>query len=252
MKGKRMSYGNPVRLYLLLSILFFAMLNWNNSVNSEKSTNQPGQVIFDSQESDSLQTDKSSSLSINGNQTVLDKIDWELLRETRYMGELSNQQIIDSMAVKDVSWFEEKIIKQVVKLYRTENGIFRSYLVSKFPIMMFLVVPFFAFIMQGVYYKKGQLFITNLIHSLHLHAFVYLLLSVFFLLSVIVSNATFSAISGIASLIWIFIYVMISASRIAVTGKLNLFFRTTLLALLYLIMLFTFLVLLFLITALLF
>lgn len=248
-EGKRMSYANPVRLYILMSILFFAILSWQRS----QETNQPQQdVIFETEENSNDSIQVTPDLSVEVDNSIFDKIDWKLLKETRYHRNLSNQDIIDSMAIENTTWFEGKIVEQVVKLYRTDRNIFQSYVAGKFPLMMFIVVPFFAWVMQGVYYRKKQLFITHLIHSLHLHTFTYFILSIFLFLALWIENQTFMGLWGFMSLLVIFIYIMKSVRKVYEFKWVSVFFRTFFLSGFYVVMLVVFLLMLFIITALIF
>lgn len=49
---------------------------------------------------------------------------------------------------------------------------------SKIPIMMFLALPIFAFLLKQLYFRRKRLYVMHLIHTLHLHSFAYFLYGV--------------------------------------------------------------------------
>jgi len=54
------------------------------------------------------------------------------------------------------------------------------YLLSKIPLILFFILPVYGLILKLFFYKKGH-YIIHLIHSLHLHAFVFAWMSIVWL-----------------------------------------------------------------------
>jgi hypothetical protein len=50
------------------------------------------------------------------------------------------------------------------------------------PVMMFLLLPFYALLLKLLYIRRNVLYVKHLIHGVHLHTFTFFLLSLLLLL----------------------------------------------------------------------
>lgn len=78
--------------------------------------------------------------------SIFGKIDWELLIELSNNKELTVQQTFDSLNLGNVSWWEDKFVKQTIIANREGKKRFVAYIIKNLPIMMFLLLPIFALI----------------------------------------------------------------------------------------------------------
>ena len=177
--GKRKSYVSPIRLYIFISFIFFLVLNlvWQEYRTPET---QPQKNKF-----------KLSFQYFSVNSTEL-------------VG-LAESKVESLMIVRNVerSKFNLYAIKQ---LHRITNGgaeDFYHLLIKNASYAMFIVMPLFALLLNTFYRKQNRLYIEALVHSLHLHTFGFLALTIFFIISKFHSSI-FAPIGLISILIFYF------------------------------------------------
>lgn len=124
--GKRVKYIPPLRMYIIVSIIFFLLL----------SVDKPGSHIprKDIGPSMAQRTDLTNNGSIENKEEFWDS-------------------------------FKDKF--------------FKTYL----PNLFFLLMPGFALILKALYFRHKKLYIEHCIFALHLHTFVFLLFSIYLIIS---------------------------------------------------------------------
>jgi hypothetical protein len=79
----------------------------------------------------------------------------------------------------------------VMQLYRITNAgaeAFYHFLVKNSSYALFILMPLFAMLLRVFYRKQSQFYIESLIHSLHIHTFGFLLLTLYLIISKIFSS----------------------------------------------------------------
>ncbi|MEO1051611.1 MAG: DUF3667 domain-containing protein [Bacteroidota bacterium] len=104
---------------------------------------------------------------------VLNRIDSEKLDKLIENDDLTDEQIIDSLDLGQLSFFEYRMARQMVRLQREGDDRLSAYIIENMPVMMFLLIPVFALILKVFYIRRKTLYIKHLIHALHLHSFAY-------------------------------------------------------------------------------
>jgi hypothetical protein len=207
-EGKRASFVNPIRLYLIISLVFFFVFSMvssdiiQDSVNkfdetTEELTDQladSSKVLLDevlagnlaSIESDSVYTllqDKSDStknytFSIqrpdSSNEFITEE-NFTIYMQLRQNYEVSVDQVLDSLNTDSLSGFQYDFAKKIIRLDRAENQVVISQLLKNLPLMMLFILPVFALVLKLFYLGRNQYYITHLIHALHLHSFAYVI-----------------------------------------------------------------------------
>ena len=167
--GKRVRYVNPLRLYLLVSIIFFFAIHL-----LAQRANVDGQTKW-------------------GQQPMTPEAKAKLEQKLAKLPSETQAEVRAAIAEphKDRPFFEagtnandpnasgfEKWINERVKERIGENGVnlkvFFVTLVSNLPAMMLCCIPLFAFVLKVLYIRKRFLYIDHLIYALHIHAFAYL------------------------------------------------------------------------------
>ena len=114
---------------------------------------------------------------------IIDRIDWQLVNSLKYNWEYSDEEILDSMRLSNLSPFEKHVAIQSIKIGRADKAQIVEYVMKNLPLMMLILIPIFALILKLLYFRKRkELYIHHLIHGLHLHSFAYLLYGVSLLL----------------------------------------------------------------------
>jgi len=207
--GRRAHYVRPIRLYLFTSIVFFFLL-----AAMVKSFERPGvNLIYKSPEEEALDTQERRDslfkklpglnpikpawtpensmvlvkppidslpdpefdidIAIGNRSTSLDSI-IQLANDLK----LSEEEVVDQIHISesDLSTMEREILIRLIRIYRTNIHDIYQLIIRNVPFMMFILVPLFALLLKLAYVRRKKWrFLHHVIHSLHLHAFFYLL-----------------------------------------------------------------------------
>jgi hypothetical protein len=165
--GKRVKYVQPIRLYLMLSILLFFIL----SIDTNK-TSSGGLISSDA-----------VGLTFNVNDS--DTIYYENLEALRKDVETQGkEQYLDSMKI--VGFWDRLFVSQIIKFAFSDKRSVSHYLMNSISVMMFFLLPFFAILLKLFFNKNKHFYVEHLVFSIHLHSFIFILLIIFFLINVFV------------------------------------------------------------------
>ncbi len=224
MEGKRVKYANPIRLYLVISLIHFFLFSLTME---NKSSNNEGIVKTTSSEnqakSDSLDVMVDSALTelniprpdtVEVNEAEEDTIffiansDWKVIKEmTRKDGKrYSLEQIEDSIQIDQKNRIPRYLTSKLIKLMNSEMHSINMYIVSKIPGVMFFLLPFYALLLKLFFSKR--LYINHLVHSLHIHSFTFTMLSILWIVELI--NDPFSDTIALAFPCILIVYIIFS------------------------------------------
>lgn len=205
-EGKRASFVNPIRLYLIISLLFFIVFSMvsNDIIQDTVKTidaaaGQLSEDLTDSSrvlldevlagdlsniESDSIYTlipnpedsTKGYTFSIqkpDSTNKFITEDNFATYMRLRDDYDISVDQLLDSLNTDSLSSFQHNLTKNLIRLDRAENQVVISQLLKNLPLMMLFILPIFAFALKLFYMRRNQYYITHLIHALHLHSFAY-------------------------------------------------------------------------------
>lgn len=150
------------------------------------------------------------------NKSILERIDWTLINKMKDDRAYTDQQILDSMNLKNLSGFDEHIAMQSIRVIRADKEQFIEYILNNLPLMMFILIPIFALIIKLLYLRKKKgLYIHHLIHALHLHSFAYVFYGVSLLLIFYaVKKESIQEVMGVASFVIVSTYAYFSFLRV--------------------------------------
>lgn len=210
-EGKRTSFIHPLRLYLIISFIFFFLLALlidqviedgkislvANGDHKGISTAAPV-----APQSPKLQAalDTAESRINAKNPGSVDLPDTAALRSAANMGNrfveilmdrsLTDEQVLDSLEIKmnKDNDFSRLVIHQTRKIAQKDMDVFLPYLGQNLSILMFLLLPIFAFYLYVLFGRKEKYYISHAIHALHLHSFSFLVLGLLILLEIFFSG----------------------------------------------------------------
>ncbi|MGE5399064.1 MAG: DUF3667 domain-containing protein [Bacteroidota bacterium] len=168
--GKRATYVPPVRIYVFVSFIFFmlaSMLPGNVSTSSSvKETEKKGIEKKEHKQ-------KSTGVSLFAvNDEVPEGMSQKQYDSLVAMGKKNNSKFGNFVMEKSLEIKDEEGKKE-----------FKHKLMKNISYLMFILMPLFALIVFLFHLKKGHYYYEFLIYSIHLHSFLFLLFSVFILLS---------------------------------------------------------------------
>lgn len=184
LEGKRMSYVNPIRFYVLISFLFFLLLSLlvDDSIVGVNSSQYPN--------GDSLTT----TFSINPLDSIAQNP--ELDQDT--------QELIEGI-LQYSEGNEDKFTRDGIKKLIQNPTNFFQYYISKLPIMMFILMPVYALVLWFFFWNRHPFYLQHLIHTLHLHAFMFFFLIIITLFVELVGSYTWlNWIFALAFLTYVF------------------------------------------------
>jgi hypothetical protein len=234
--GRRMSYLNPIRMYIFISAMFFLALFAGKKEHApEKGDDlQAVKVISYRQHlADSLRAAVVDSLRATFNREMAARLDTGKEKEPKdeslslNMG--NGNVIIDMTEYKYNSVHEFDSVQATLPDTAKDKGIMHWILRHNtrekekrgtakihievdishdIPKLMFILLPLFALYVGWFYSREKYYFVNHAIFSVHYHSFVFLLFLVFHLLGKLIPGEWTEPILALVSLILSFVYLV--------------------------------------------
>ena len=240
--GKRVRYVNPLRLYLLASILFFFAVNYgakgiriDPTKFPEEKRAEVAAAIADKR--DEIEAElKKENLTPEQRRKAQKALDYltkptssatttptpeetpspsaapggsptaESGGQQKY-GPVGDRPFVVFDDAKSTTPFERWIegrAKEKMGEQGTKMGLFISTLLSNLPYMMLCCIPLFALVLKLLYIRRRRFYIDHLIYALHIHSFFYAAVMLIVLLTIGLTRFTPGAIAGwLIALLWI-------------------------------------------------
>jgi hypothetical protein len=251
LKGKRMGYLNPVRMYFFISFLFFFILFAQKT--REDQIDQRSQTVQNLNPAKQILADSlKKTLLIPKSPTTANKIRDSLIREiaqkldtsilpvtkdesigfsfstngflftlveTRYnrTAEYDSVQRALPADKRDgfiLGLFIKKNIRLTQKLGRTSNISVHEEFQHNVPKLMFLLLPLFALFLLIFYRRKKFTYAAHIIFSIHYHSFAFLLLIATSLINFILPFYRLNLVILILSLTLLFLYLVLALRNV--------------------------------------
>ncbi|WP_026755967.1 DUF3667 domain-containing protein [Sediminibacter sp. Hel_I_10] len=217
LEGKRLMFLHPAQMYLFISVVFFSILSFsisdqtetlNEELKRDLTTKQKVSVL------DSIRAVQSDSTEREEARAFLKKNQWlSGLDDKAVDSILSNESVeknkvsfgfdveeIDSLInidaketdiyksmgmESDAGWFQRKAYAQALKFYKKRDGgsILKTF-IDTIPIALFILLPLFALILKLLYYNRGR-YAHHLVFSFYFFSFLFIVFSFVFGLNLI-------------------------------------------------------------------
>jgi len=237
--GKRVRYVNPLRLYLLASILFFFAVNYgakgiriDPTKFPEEKRAEVAAAIADKRGEIEAELRK-DNLTPEQREKVQKALDYltkpsatitPTTEETasptpapsasptaeshqQSYGPVADRPFVVFDNAKSTTPFERWIegrAKEKMGEHGTKMGLFISTLFSNLPYMMLCCIPLFALVLKLLYIRGRIFYIDHLIYALHIHSFFYAGIMLIVLATIGVTRFGPGAIAGwLIALLWI-------------------------------------------------
>src|SRR6266446_1553115 len=229
--GKRVRYANPLRLYLLASILFFFAVNFGakgihfdaSKLGSKdraeleadlKNTDLPPEAREKLQAL--LQESSPSPTPSPVTSASSPPPSAETEQQKKQYGKIGERPFVAFDDAKSTTPFERWIearAKEKMGEHGTKMGLFISTLFSNLPYMMLCCIPLFALVLKVLYIRRRIFYIDHLIYALHIHSFFYTGIMLIVFITMGLNRIASGAIAGwIIALLWIAFVVQIFLS----------------------------------------
>jgi Protein of unknown function (DUF3667) len=234
--GKRVRYVNPLRLYLVASVLFFFAVNYG----AKDLRLQPGKLspkdraeleadlkkgdlppaAREQLEALLLESPSPSSSPQSTSPSPTTNVPSpspapETDKQKQY-GKIGERPFAVFDEAKSTTPFERWIearAKEKMGERGTKMGLFIATLFSNLPYMMLCCIPLFAFVLKILYLRRHIFYIDHLIYALHIHTFFYIAIMLIALTTIGLNRLIPGPIAGwIIALLWIAFVVQIFLS----------------------------------------
>lgn len=229
-KGKHKTYYHPIRLYLVMSLIFFGILNFVGNIgdsvdfnigeenNLEETVAKEAHRIDFLEEIDTLSeqivlfqdsTAKAALDSLKrriGEGLEKDSFNITLGGEEKHFDYqdivvLDGKELVEKYEIK--GFWNQIMTKQVIHFVHDQSSFARQ-LMNNFPLMLLTMMPFLALFMKLLYVRRKRFYVEHLVLNFHHHAFAFLLLTGLFLIP---ENYREYVITPVIIAIFIFLYL---------------------------------------------
>ena len=232
--GKRVRYVNPLRLYLLASILFFFAVNYGaKGINFDASKLGPKDradleaelkkenlppaarekleaLLRDSSPSPApspATNAPSPTTAPTASSDVASQPTESANEQKKEYGKVGERPFVAFDDAKSTTPFERWIegrAKEKMGEHGTKMGLFISTLFSNLPYMMLCCIPLFACVLKMLYIRRRIFYIDHLIYALHIHTFFYTAIMLIVLATIGLTRFAPGALAGwLITLLWI-------------------------------------------------
>jgi hypothetical protein len=207
--GRVQQYIPPIRLYLLTSLIFFALFlttdSANVSVQRERSEFQQ-ELQSDTSLQRRVRTGRGRGPMIGVQLDPADTANW------------LEQPDVNLLGIERFNRAAEQRIKEFA-VYGEEEGTrrFIRSIIAEMPKVFFMLLPLYAFLLWIFFRKQRKYYVEHFIMGLHLHAFGFLALMILPLLDIPFLPAWGKTISDFISpfvLLWVVVYIFFALRRV--------------------------------------
>jgi hypothetical protein len=228
--GRRVRYVHPLRLYLLVSILFFFVVNyWAKSIHAD-----PGKLSAEDRADIAAELDKEDippevkarvrgALEAKGMtqpeaQTPSSPKITATPKPSAVASPLPSASAASPTPAGDFGplvqfdkppsdrfekWLEQRA-KEKMGEHGSKMALFIATLFSNLPYMMLCCIPLFAFVLKVLYVRKRIFYIDHLVYALHIHSFAYLAIMLIVLITIGLNRSIPGVFAGwIIAALWI-------------------------------------------------
>ena len=252
-EGKRKKYLHPIRLYLIFSLFYFFVISWVIPTNFlDRIMTTDISSIIDDMDDVEVQ-DKRKSISEEDRRTVdsifqkanfttplspprdkesVPQYNWKQIKAMAIDDDLTNDQF--KVAIDNTSWNFDvlNISTEKKRRFIANSNLYINNSARNLPIMMFLLLPFFALILHLLYIRHSKFYVEHLIHSLNLHSFAYLIYGIGILLLQFEIGDSWTIMW--VSFLLVTVYAFLSIKRIHKGGWFKSLFKFSVLGFVYL------------------
>jgi hypothetical protein len=193
-KGKRIHYIHPVRLYILMSLLYFFVFGYvagikdltiraleGNKTATDSTGQQQNLITVQGDVDFKVNTDNSKdskgSLRNVGNNWLLRAIQDPQMTESALLDTIKNNEI-NIQKIKIINNLDKIIAKQLLKIGQRDLPMFINEILSNIPLMMLIMLPLLAVMLRVIYPFAPFYYIEHFVNILYLQSFVYFIFSI--------------------------------------------------------------------------
>jgi hypothetical protein len=229
-KGQRKKYTHPIRLYLFSSLFYFFVIGLVIPVNilddilskdlSVMGDNEDIGMLEELSPAEKAELDSvlefgtrnipffPSPRSVYRKDSLQKRVTWKELRFLSLDKDISNQEFAAFLSQSSFN-LGLPIGIEKKRNFVANSNLFIVQSAKNLPLMMFVLLPFFALLLKLLFYKSKLYYIEHLIHGLHLHALAYVVYGFSILLFLVLGQSNFLPIQYSFYLVSLFAFISI-------------------------------------------
>lgn len=185
--GKRLTYVNPIRLYVFTSFVFFLMMGLTGQHENPYERNMEvqqkakldsiyivSQMLFDSLRAGKVSPD--DTFAVRNEADLLRIMGTDTIRNAAHQYDSIQNALPDHLKEP---WWERKMQIRMLELRDKYGGnmgkALNDKLIHHYPKLMFLLLPFFALLLKWFFRRKNWVYADHAIFSIHIHTFIFML-----------------------------------------------------------------------------
>ncbi|MBK7105184.1 MAG: DUF3667 domain-containing protein [Ignavibacteriae bacterium] len=180
LKGKRVSYILPLRLYIFTTFVFFFVVSLNtkmdfdkfSGVNADSSKTAVNDIDSSTSFDEKIANDLKSDVTYNIDSSKSKK---EVIVKGPGFNFSMDKSYDSSSAF--VKYLNNKS-KYLASFGEESSTIFWKEVINQIPKVMFILLPLFALFLKLLYLRKKILYVEHIVFSLHIHTFIFIILIV--------------------------------------------------------------------------
>ena len=225
--GRRVRYVHPLRLYLLVSILFFFVINyWAKSLHvdpSKLSAEDRAEIAADPDIPQEVkakvqraidakgltqpeaQTSPSPEAAVTSQPSAIASPPPAVASPSRSPSRDFGPLLQFDKPPSDgfEKWLEQRA-KEKMGEHGSKMALFIATLFNNLPYMMLCCIPLFALVLKVLYVRKRVFYIDHLVYALHIHSFAYLAIMLIVLITIGLNRSIPGTFAGwIIAALWI-------------------------------------------------
>jgi hypothetical protein len=224
--GRRVRYVHPLRLYLLVSILFFFVINyWAKSIHadpSKLSAEDRAEIAADPDIPPGVKARIRGALDAKGRtqpeprtspspgaaavtpQPTAIASPSPSATSSTPSGDFGPLLQFDKPPSDPFEKWLEQRAKEKMGEHGSKMALFIATLFNNLPYMMLCCIPLFALVLKVLYVRKRVFYIDHLVYALHIHSFAYLAIMLIVLITIGLNRSIPGAFAGwIIAALWI-------------------------------------------------
>lgn len=185
-KGRRVKYAPPFRIYIFMSFILFLLLQvyTNRGLTTVLDTDlsEKDFVALDSTSlflADSILNDVNLRIDSTKVENLNFSIDMETFRDTRDLRNMLNRLAVtlEKNLETETDPGKKEKLREYIRLCRSPEQAMAKIL-EYMSWAFFFLLPIFALILKLVYIRRSQNYMRHLIFSIHIHSFIFLVLTI--------------------------------------------------------------------------
>ncbi len=194
--GRRARYVNPLRLYIILSVLFFIALTFiadDNIQFENKDANNKNSGVYITQKEDVAAAENISPDKNTNPEDEIHELDITLDNGENWDVEtnpLTFNNMFSAETTKEINLYLWNLVKKFELAINNDPNVLLDEFFNVIPQLMFVLLPLFALLLKVTYIFNKRYYMEHLILALHSHSFIF-----FALLLIILMNALSGSIT---------------------------------------------------------